>query len=105
MVSQDKQVSLTMSKAKPPTQRMLATLRELAKPGEYAIYMPYMGTFNPISYYFLKMARGRPTIQIRGLVKRGLAEYFDEAKLGGDHKVRISAKGRALLRKRTGVAE
>ena len=91
-----------MPSEKPPTQRMLATLRELAKPKSYALYVPRQ--FDQPAYFFTNRSNNRCTPQIIGLVARGLAEYSDGYERL-DLKVRISANGRALLRKRTGVTE
>ena len=82
---------------KPPSEKMLVVLRELAKPGAFAHYMRYMGRFNESAYYFVDATMRRCTREIGGLRARELVEYFD-VNTFGDHKVRISAAGKKYIR-------
>ena len=84
------------------TPKMFTVLSELDKPKAMAFFMPYMGSFRPNAYYFLSAENStvhRCTAQIRGLVARGLVEYFDVEQFG-EHNVRISAAGRKFHKRK-----
>ena len=54
------------------TKAQQKILDEMRKPGARAIYMPYMGSFQPEAYWFLTTTRKRCTRQIEKLIKLGL---------------------------------
>lgn len=79
------------------TALQLKVLCALGERGNHAAYMRYIGTFNPVPYYYLhKGSPHRCTKQIMALVERGLARKVNYTQ-SGDHEVVISDAGRKFL--------
>jgi len=51
-------------------------------------YMCYMGSFNPVPYYFRSDTHQRCTAAATALLSKGLVEKFDVMRFG-DHRLRI----------------
>lgn len=64
-------------------------LYDALKQGVVVHYMPYMGRFNPSAYYYRHDTHQKVTVAADALVKKGLAERYDEDWRG--HKLRVSS--------------
>lgn len=63
-----------MTKLSPLAQELYAAMQN----GAECIYMPYMGRFRPVPYYFRTDTHKRCTAQAKSLLKAGLVEKFKE---------------------------
>lgn len=77
------------------TAAQIQTLQELAKPGNAAHYMPYMGRFNQSAYWYIESTRGKFTRQIEKFISLGYARKHDVTWSGA--KATITPAGRAAL--------
>lgn len=66
-------------------------LYDAMKGGVILYFMPYMGRFNPCSYYFRNDTLKHCTAAARALLERGLVEKYDEDWRG--HKLRYPTTG------------
>lgn len=81
--------------SKPPTARQLAVLRELAKPGAKAIFMPWSRT---PAYWFISRSNLRScTREINGLLDRGLLKRVNQKPYSAGCEAVINAAGRKVL--------
>jgi hypothetical protein len=69
-----------------PLPKTQADLLNALQNGVVLHYMPYMGTFNPSAYYFRDDNHQRCTAAAEALLRKGLAEKYDETWRG--HRVR-----------------
>lgn len=70
-----------MSASKPKNTQLTESQRELyeaMQKGAKCRFMPYMGTFNPSSYYFRTDTMKRCTVAARALLKRKLVEITQQ---------------------------
>lgn len=79
------------------TARQLDVLKQLAKKGVRAHYMPYMGRFNENPYWFIDPGR-KVTPQIDALKKRGLVDVESSDQFGKCTTAKINNKGRVALK-------
>jgi len=62
------------------------------KMGDFLHYMPYMGSYNPTSYYFMhKTMNHYKLATVDKLIKLGYLEEFDREIYSGNHKVRLKS--------------
>src|SRR3990167_8784413 len=76
-----------------PTAKMIEVLKALAKPG---VVVRYVGNRDP--HYYLTTDHRHCTIQIHGLVERGLAAWCKKGK-GENGEYRITKAGREFLKR------
>ena len=60
------------------------------KEGHKAHYMPYMGRFNPTSYWCVWNMQGKRTRQVEKLIELGLVQITERDHLGRPEQAEIS---------------